>query len=108
MVRCITFGLLSLFAGLGAINFAPNVASLPNWIPAMLILTGWYAAFRMCDQGGVADHLTGVDQETQQITWPNRSQMVHAATIGLSLMALLSIGLFCIDSLVAACLGLLG
>ena len=108
MVRCITYGLLALFVGLGPTKFAPDSSDLPNWIPAVLILAVWFTAFQLCDQGRFADYLAGVDQENSQIIWPNRSQMTHAAALGLSIMALLAGGLYCVDWFVGCCLEFFG
>ncbi|MDC0936872.1 preprotein translocase subunit SecE [Pirellulales bacterium] len=108
MVRCITFGLLAVFVVLGTIKVGLGSRDEPDLIPIALTLIGWLAMFRLCDQGKFADHLTGVDEEAPLITWPNRLQVVHAAKVGVSLMVILAVALYFLDSLVSFSLDVLG
>lgn len=107
MIRCVTFGLLSLLVLLGSFQIGLFSGDQPYGISAALILVAMLAIIHLCDQSEFSDHLTAVDQETSQITWPNRIQLVHAVKVGVSFLAILAIGLSCLDSLVSFCLELL-
>ena len=102
MVRFVTFGLLSAFVALNAIKF--GLLTSDNWgfhifgdwilvFVTALILGGSTAVFRLCEQGKFADYLTEIDEETSQIDWPNRPKIVHAASVVVSVIAILAIGL---------------
>ena len=101
MVRCITFGLLAVSILVGTIKVGLFASHQPIFVSTTLVIAAWLAFFRFCDQGKFADHLTRGDQEATQIDWPNRTQVAHAAIVGVSLLAVFVIALSCIGSLVS-------
>ncbi|QDS98274.1 preprotein translocase subunit SecE [Adhaeretor mobilis] len=105
MIRITTFAILAVVVATGLFLLAHTDGSV-NVLLYACLLTAWIGIYDMCDRGRFANYLGKVDEETKQLAWPNRIQLLHGVKILVSLMAILILAFGCIDTLIAYLLGI--
>ncbi len=66
-------------------------------IPALLVLLGAWAAFRLVNVPDFADFLIAVEAEMAKVSWPSRSELIRSCVVVLVTIFLLAAVLFAFD-----------
>ncbi len=66
-------------------------------VPGVVLLLGWFFAFRLVNWPRFADFLIAVEAEMNKVTWPSRSELIRASAVVLVTIFLLATVLFLYD-----------
>ncbi len=101
ITRQATFAALAVAVALGCWQLSDSLINYgPVWqygLSGVLLLVGWYAAFRVVNYPRFADFLIAVEAEMNKVTWPSRKELVRSAIVVLVTIFLLAMILFLYD-----------
>jgi preprotein translocase subunit SecE len=75
------------------------LAFLQYGVPGLLLLAGWWIAYRVVNLPAFADFLIAVEAEMNKVSWPSRGEVFRAAAVVLVVMLVLAGVLFGFDLL---------
>jgi preprotein translocase subunit SecE len=101
ITRQVTFAALAIIIALGGWRLSAFTLGLGvGWdvaIPAVLVLAGWWIAFRLVNMPAVADFLIAVEAEMNKVTWPSRGELVRSSLVVIFTIFFLAAVLFGYD-----------
>jgi preprotein translocase subunit SecE len=50
-------------------------------LPTVLVLAGWWIAFRLVNMPSFADFLIAVEAEMNKVTWPSRAELIRSSAV---------------------------
>lgn len=68
-------------------------------LPGVLLVLGWWAAYRLVNVPAFADFLIAVEAEMNKVSWPSRSELVRGSAVVLIVIILLAALLFGFDAM---------
>ena len=98
ITRQVTFAALAICIALGLWRLSETLArttqgdwlgvSGQSWhaflqygVPGLLLLAGWWLAYRAVNLPGFADFLIAVEAEMNKVSWPTRAELYRASTV---------------------------
>jgi len=101
IARQATFGAIALAVLLGCWQLSDVLrdygTAIQYGVPGLLLLLGWFLAFRVVNWPRFADFLIAVEAEMNKVTWPSRSELIRASAVVLITIFLLATVLFLYD-----------
>jgi preprotein translocase subunit SecE len=101
ITRQVTFAALAIIVALGGWRLSTYTIGLGDiWdvaLPAVLVLAGWWIAFRLVNMPVVADFLIAVEAEMNKVTWPSRAELVRSSLVVIFTIFFLAAVLFGYD-----------
>jgi preprotein translocase subunit SecE len=101
IARQATFGAIALAIALGCWQLSGVLrgygTAIEFGVPGLLLLLGWFLAFRLVNWPRFADFLIAVEAEMNKVTWPSRTELIRASAVVLITIFLLATVLFLYD-----------
>jgi preprotein translocase subunit SecE len=101
ITRQITFAALAIAIALGGWRLSVTTFGQPEWIhvglPTVLVVLGWWIAFRLVNMPSFADFLIAVEAEMNKVTWPSRSELIRSSLVVIFTIFFLAAVLFGYD-----------
>ncbi len=111
VTRQVTFAALAVAVGFGAwrLNQSLGMNTIQAYaVPGVLVLLGWWAAYRLVNLPVFADFLIAVEAEMNKVSWPTRTELVRSSLVVLVTLFLLAGVLLVFDALWRTVFKLLG
>ena len=102
VTRQVTFAALAISVALGLWRLNQTMeahSSLSYAVPGMLLLAGWWAAYRIVNVPAFADFLIAVEAEMNKVSWPTRAELIRSSIVVLVTMFALAAVLLTYDSI---------
>jgi preprotein translocase subunit SecE len=93
IVRQITFAGLAAAVAFGCwrLNQTLGINTTPAYVvPAVLILVGFWIAYRIVNLPRFADFLIAVEAEMNKVSWPTRTELIRSSIVVLITMFVLA------------------
>jgi preprotein translocase subunit SecE len=107
VARQITFFAILATVAIGAWRLSD--AATNEWgryaIPAVVVLIGGWAAFRIVNLPRFADFLISVEAEMNKVSWPSRAELFRASMVVIIVIFLLTAILFSYDLILKSIIG---
>jgi preprotein translocase subunit SecE len=107
VARQITFFAILATVAIGAWRLSD--AATNEWgryaIPAVVVLVGGWAAFRIVNLPRFADFLISVEAEMNKVSWPSRAELFRASMVVIIVIFLLTAILFGYDLILKSIIG---
>lgn len=85
ITRQVTFAAIAIVVALGGWRLSTYTLSQQEWIhvglPTVLVLAGWWIAFRLVNLPSFADFLIAVEAEMNKVTWPSRTELIRSSMV---------------------------
>ena len=92
ITRQVTFAALAIVIALGGWRLSNLTAGLVSaagplrefvhvGVPLLLVLAGWWMAFRAVNMPSFADFLIAVEAEMNKVTWPSRTELIRSSLV---------------------------
>ena len=66
-------------------------------VPTVVLLAGWWAAFRVVQMPSFAEFLISVENEMGKVSWPTRTELFRASIVVILMIFILAMILFAYD-----------
>ena len=103
ITRQVTFAAIAIvvaFGGWRLSNYSINWVTAPDGsllqslvhvgVPTLIVVLGWWAAFRLVNMPNFADFLIAVEAEMNKVTWPSRTELVRSSIVVILTILLLA------------------
>jgi len=100
ITRQVTFAAIAITVTLGFYRLSQMLAGDPVWefaVPGVLLLAGWWIAYRVVNVPAFADFLIAVEAEMNKVSWPTRTELFRASMVVLVTIFALAAILFGFD-----------
>jgi preprotein translocase subunit SecE len=102
IARQVTFAILALVIAIGCWRLHAYMLDVRSvWarfaIPGVMLLLGWWIAFRLVNLPSFADFLIAVEAEMNKVSWPSRGDLFRAVLVVIFFIAFLVIVLAVYD-----------
>lgn len=102
ITRQVTCGLLWTIFSIGAYRAYTLLYNHELWqytLPLVLLLVGFWGAYRLVNYAQFADFLIAVEAEMNKVSWPSRGELVRSSMVVIFVIFALAIVLFGYDLL---------
>jgi len=94
IARQVTFAVLAVVVALGAWRLNAYLIGhdsvlLRFGLPGVLLLLGWWIAFRLVNLPSFADFLIAVEAEMNKVSWPTRGELFRSVLVVIFFIAFL-------------------
>ncbi|MEO1617000.1 MAG: preprotein translocase subunit SecE [Planctomycetota bacterium] len=90
----VALGCYALYTSLSGSSVGNGVAV---GVPAALLLSGLWLAYRLTQWPRFADFLIAVEAEMKKVTWPSRDEVKRASIVVVVMIVILAVSLFLFD-----------
>ena len=101
ITRQITFAAIAIVVALGGWRLSSYTLSQNEAIhvalPTLLVLAGWWIAFRLVNMPNFADFLIAVEAEMNKVSWPSRTELIRSSLVVIFTIFFLAAILFAYD-----------
>jgi preprotein translocase subunit SecE len=101
ITRQVTFAAIAIVVALGGWRLSTYTLSQNEFIhvglPTVLVLAGWWIAFRLVNMPNFADFLIAVEAEMNKVTWPSRTELIRSSLVVIFTILLLAGILYAYD-----------
>ena len=112
ITRQITFAAIAIAVAIGGWRLSTYTLSQNEFVhvgvPTMLVLAGWWIAFRLVNMPNFADFLIAVEAEMNKVTWPSRTELFRSSLVVIFTILFLAMILFGYDVLWKVVLSTIG
>ena len=112
ITRQITFAAIAIAVAIGGWRLSTYTLSQNEFIhvgvPTLLVLAGWWIAFRLVNMPNFADFLIAVEAEMNKVTWPSRTELFRSSLVVIFTILFLALILFGYDVLWKVVLSTIG
>ena len=101
VTRQVTFAALAIGVALGLWRLNQTMGSttaMSYAVPGLLLLAGWWVAYRIVNVPAFADFLIAVEAEMNKVSWPARAELIRSSIVVLVTMFLLAFVLLFFDT----------
>lgn len=102
VTRQVTFAALAIGVALGLWRLNQTMGgttALSYAVPGLLLLAGWWVAYRIVNMPAFADFLIAVEAEMNKVSWPTRAELVRSSIVVMVTMFLLAFVLLFFDTI---------
>lgn len=102
VTRQVTFAALAIGIALGLWRLNQTMGgttALSYAVPGLLLLAGWWVAYRIVNMPAFADFLIAVEAEMNKVSWPTRAELVRSSIVVMVTMFLLAFVLLFFDTI---------
>jgi preprotein translocase subunit SecE len=108
ITRQVTFAAIAIVVALGGWRLSTYTFNLVaregflrefvhGGVPMLLVLAGWWIAFRLVNMPNFADFLIAVEAEMNKVTWPSRTELIRSSLVVIFTILLLAGVLYAYD-----------
>ena len=112
ITRQITFAAIAIAVAIGGWRLSMYTLSQNEFVhvgvPTLLVLAGWWIAFRLVNMPNFADFLIAVEAEMNKVTWPSRTELIRSSLVVIFTILFLAMILFGYDVLWKVVLSTIG
>jgi len=111
VTRQVTFAALAIVVALGLWRLNDTMGgttAMAYAVPGVLLLLGWWVAYRIVNVPAFADFLIAVEAEMNKVSWPTRAELIRSSIVVLIVMFALALVLLTYDSVWQAVFRFLG
>jgi preprotein translocase subunit SecE len=96
IARQVTFAVLAVVVALGAWRLNAYLIGQESFLlrfglPGVMLLIGWWIAFRLVNLPNFADFLIAVEAEMNKVSWPTRGELFRSVLVVIFFIAFLVI-----------------
>ena len=86
IARQVTWVVIAIVVALGAwrlnvLAINSSYMTVRYMVPGLLLLVGWWIAFRLVNMPNFADFLIAVEAEMNKVSWPSRSELIRSSLV---------------------------